>query len=314
MNNYALAIHGGAGTIDRQALSPELERVYRAGLEEALQAGEALLARGAPAEEAVVAAVQALEDNPLFNAGRGSVFTNTGEHEMDACLMRGHDLAAGAVAGVKTIKNPILAAQAVLRQGQFVLLAATGAEAFAREQGLETAPPEYFHTEHRRAQWMALQHSQHTSLDHSGGFHDLILKDTYKGTVGAVALDQHGQLAAATSTGGLTNKKFGRVGDSPIVGAGTYANAQVAISCTGTGEVFIKHVVAHELASLMKHGCYSLEDAARRIIIDQLGKTHPDSGGLIAVDNQGHLSLVFNSSGMYRGWVRQGETAQVAIF
>jgi len=316
----ALAIHGGAGTILRSQMSSELEREYRGGLETALKAGWAILESGGSSLDAVEAAVISLEDFPLFNAGCGSVFTHAGEQEMDAAIMDGHRLKAGAVAFVKNIKNPVSLARLVMERTEHVLLAGEGANQFAEQSGVKTEPDEYFFTEHR---WLQLQEARaegRVQLDHAAevpslksqvqqgssqdkglGALDLGLGTKPVGTVGAVACDRHGHLAAATSTGGMTNKKFGRIGDTAIIGSGTYADDTVAVSCTGHGEYFMLGVTAYDVAARMRHKGLSLEEAARETI-EHLTAINGE-GGLIAVDTQGNVSLPFNSEGMYRGKV-----------
>lgn len=309
MSTFTLAIHGGAGTIRREELKPEEEQAYRAGLKAALAAGSSLLQAGGSALEAVRAAVRSLEDDILFNAGRGSVFGKNGQHEMDAAIMEGTTRRAGAVAGVQGIRNPIELANAVMLHSQHVLLTGRGAEAFAQLQGLETAPPEYFFSPYRYAQWQQLQGSDRTALDH-----DSSLKEKKFGTVGAVAMDQHGHLAAATSTGGMTNKQFGRVGDSPLIGAGTYANDRTcAISCTGHGEPFIRAVTAYDVSCLMEYRGLSLSEAMRIVVHEKLPQLEGE-GGMIGVDAQGHIALDFNSDGMYRGWCNSEGKTEVAIY
>jgi L-asparaginase / beta-aspartyl-peptidase len=302
-DTWTLAIHGGAGTIRRDELSPETEAAYRAGLAAALEAGGAILATGGSAEEAVVAAAIRLEDCPLFNAGHGSTFTAAGTIEMDACLMTSA-AQAGAVTGVTRIRNPILAARAVMRGTPHVLLAGAAADEFAAAQGLALEDPAYFGTEHRRAQLLAAQAAQVVSLDH-----DLPAK---MGTIGAVARDRHGALAAATSTGGMTNKRAGRVGDTPILGAGTWADARVAISCTGTGEAFLRCAAAHEVAALMRLAGKSLREATEEVALLRVPEAG-GRGGLIAVDAAGNMALPFGTEGMYRGWWRAGEALRTAI-
>jgi len=302
---YALAIHGGAGTLPRHEMSTEMERQYRDGLQEALQAGGAVLERGGRSLDAVEAAVVALENCPLFNAGRGAVFTHEGGHELDAAIMDGATLAAGAVCGLTRIANPIRLARRVMEASNFLMLSGTGAEEFAREQGFEFVDPAYFRTE---ARWNQLQRLR------SGDLCVSPLTISHVGTVGAVALDEHGHLAAATSTGGMTGKRWGRIGDSPIIGAGTYADDRsCAVSATGHGECFIRLVVAHAIAARMRHGGQDLAAAARAVIHEELPAIGGD-GGVIAVDRKGELSLTFNSQGMFRGSLRSGEQARIAIY
>lgn len=301
---YALAVHGGAGTILRSGMSPEQERAHERALRQSLDAGGECLAKGGTALDAVELAVSTLEDCELFNAGRGAVFTHDGRHELDASIMCGRTLEAGAVAMVRGIKNPVMLAKAVLQESPFVFLCGPGAEAFAEDQSIAQVPDSYFHTEFRRQQLQEARAEQRVQLDHS---------DKY-GTVGAVALDLSGHLAAATSTGGLTNKKFGRVGDSALIGAGTYANDRsCAVSCTGFGEYFIRGVVAYDVACLMEYANLSLEEAAHRVIHEKQTALGGD-GGLISVDCHGRIAMPFNSAGMYRGWLRPGDSPRVAIY
>lgn len=293
MTKPTLAIHGGAGTIHRSQMTPELEREYRSGLETALAAGWEVLERGGASLDAVEAAVTALEDFPLFNAGRGSVFTHEGKQEMDAAIMDGTHLRAGAVAFVRNIRNPIKLARLVMERTEHVLLAGEGANQFAEQLGVHTESDEYFFTEHR---WLQLQEAiaaGRVQLDH------VVAKPV--GTVGAVACDSKGRLAAATSTGGMTNKKFGRVGDTPLIGLGTYADDVCAVSCTGHGEYFMLGVTAFDVAARMKYKGIGLQEAARETI-DHLTSIKGE-GGLIAVDTFGNVTLPFNSEGMYRGQV-----------
>ncbi len=287
--NFAIVIHGGAGYI--QNLPPETEKKYRAKLTEALHAGYHVLEKGGMAEEAVTAAITVLEDSPLFNAGKGSVLNNRGEVEMDASIMRGKDLNAGAVAGVKHIKNPILAARAVMNKSKHVLLACEGAEEFAREMGLEMRPQEYFILP-RRVEQLKRMKKKSASI--------LVPWEIHKyGTVGCVALDKNGNLAAGTSTGGLMNKSYGRVGDSPLIGAGTYAdNSTCGVSCTGTGEYFIRTLAAHTVSDLMKYKSYSLQKAMQIALkkVEDLGGV----GGMIGMDRQGNVYWYFDTKGMFR--------------
>lgn len=305
---YSLAIHGGAGTIDRDQMSREMEAAYREGLARALEAGETILKNGGSSLDAVTAAVVSLENCPLFNAGRGAVFNSAGEHELDASLMNGADLSAGAVCGVQLVKNPILLARTVMEKSEHVLMAGKGAEKFARTQNIEFEKPEYFYTDFRYRQWTAIRDTDEFQLDHS------LASNRKMGTVGAVALDAHGHLAAATSTGGMTNKKFGRVGDSPIIGAGTYANDHsCAISCTGHGELFIKAVVAYDISCLMEYKGLTLKQACDQVVMDKLVKIGGE-GGLVAVDAKGHIEMPFNSTGMYRGCVGSERAQQIEIY
>lgn len=303
-HRYLLAIHGGAGTITRAAMSPEKEQAYTLALQSAIQAGQYVLSNQGSAMDAVVAAILSLEDNPLFNAGKGSVYNHEGNHEMDASLMTGHNLYAGAVTCVKNIKNPILAAKEVMLHSEHVLLNGAGAESFAKERGLAFESDSYFHDDFRYAQWKEIAETDHFQMDHT---------EKKFGTVGAVALDSYGNLAAGTSTGGMTNKKWGRIGDTPIIGAGTYANNNTcAVSCTGNGEFFLRSVVAYDVSCLMEYKGMSLSDACKTVVMDKLVKIGGE-GGLIAVDSQGNHSLTFNSEGMYRGWCNENQT-EIAIY
>jgi len=315
---YALAIHGGAGTIKRENMSPEKEAEYRAKLKEALDAGYTVLEKGGSSLDAVVAAVQVMENSPLFNAGKGAVFTNEGKNEMDAAIMSGIDRNAGAVAGLTNIKNPIAAARAVMEKSDHVFMTGKGAELFASEQGLEIVDPSYFYTDFRFEQLEKVRETEKTQLDHSAllelELQDPFFKDRKFGTVGAVALDKEGNIAAATSTGGMTNKRYGRVGDVPIIGAGTYAdNETCAVSATGHGEFFIRTVVGHEIASQMRYAGKSLTEAADDVVMGQLVKIQ-GSGGIISIDKNGTIAMPFNSEGMYRGFRKAGEDAQVFIY
>jgi beta-aspartyl-peptidase (threonine type) len=317
-----IAIHGGAGTLTRTAITGEQQARYRTALLNILLAAQTLLASGASALEAVTEAVRLLEECPLFNAGRGAVYTADACHELDACVMRGSDLAAGAVAGVTRLRNPILAARALLEASGPVLMIGEGAERFAVGRGCETVPPEWFGTPERLTQLRTVQANAHrggpgAALDHDGQsmLAAAPLDERAKfGTVGAVALDAHGHLAAATSTGGITNKLPGRVGDSPLVGAGCYANDKtVAVSCTGMGEAFIRGMAAYDVSALMEYAGLPLADASSRVVMDKLPPLG-GRGGLIAVDAQGHVALPFNTEGMYRGWARVGEVPVCAIY
>ena len=298
MNKYAIAIHGGAGTILKSTMTPEKEHAYTQALHDAINAGEDVLKNGGAALDAIEFAIVSLENNPLFNAGKGAVFTNTGKHEMDACVMNGKDLTAGAVAGVSNIKNPISLSRAVMEKSEHVLLAGLGAMEFAKKINAEFANDDYFFVQMRYDQLQQARESGTMILDHT---EDKIENGEKKfGTVGAVAIDVHGNLAAGTSTGGMTNKKYGRIGDSPIVGAGTYANNNTcAISCTGHGELFIRAVVAHDVSCLMEYKGLSLKEACDIVVMDKLVKIGGE-GGLIAIDSKGNIELPFNSEGMYR--------------
>ncbi len=298
MNKYAIAIHGGAGTILKSTMTPEKETAYTSGLRNAIEAGEAILKAGGNALEAVEAAVKSMEDNPLFNAGKGAVFTNTGKNEMDASIMNGKDLTAGAVAGITNIKNPVSLAKEVMEKSEHVFLAGQGALDFAKKVNAKFESDDYFFVQMRHDQLLEAKKTDGVFLDHT---EDKFENGEKKfGTVGAVALDIHGNIAAATSTGGMTNKKFGRIGDSPIIGAGTYANNKTcAVSCTGHGELFIRSVVAYDVSCLMEYKGLSLKEACDLVVNDKLVKIGGE-GGLIAVDSQGNIELPFNSEGMYR--------------
>ncbi len=298
MNKYAIAIHGGAGTILKSTMTPEKEKAYLDGLKNAIEAGETILKNGGSSIDAVENAIRSLEDNPLFNAGKGSVFSNAGKNEMDASIMNGEDLSAGAVAGISNVKNPISLAKGIMQKSEHVFLAGNGAIEFAKLIGSEFEEDAYFFEQMRFDQLQQAKQSDGVFLDHTT---DKFENGEKKfGTVGAVALDIHGNLAAGTSTGGMTNKKFGRVGDSPIIGAGTYANNETcAISCTGHGEFFIRSVVAHDISCLMEYKGLSLKEACDFVVMDKLVKIGGE-GGLIAIDKYGNIEMPFNSEGMYR--------------
>ena len=320
-HKYVLVIHGGAGTILKSQMSPEKEKAYTDALNKALQIGDAILKEGGTAVDAVEACVRSMEDNPLFNAGKGAVFTSEGKNELDAAIMNGKTLAAGSVAGVTTIKNPVSAARAVMEKSPHVMMTGPGAEKFAKQEGLEIVDPSYFYTEER---WKGLQRAK--TLDSLQQLKDSAAKKTsaaaiseeerkFKyGTVGAVALDRHGNLAAATSTGGMTNKKYGRVGDAPIIGAGTYAsNATVAISGTGWGEYFIRLVMAKTISDMLEFGKMKLKDAADEMVMKRLPALGGD-GGLIAVDKDGNIAMPFCTEGMYRGYIKDTGEREVKIY
>ncbi len=305
---FALAIHGGAGVIERDQLGAEDERAIHADLGRALDAGHAVLRDGGSALDAVQAAVVALEESPRFNAGKGSVFDAEGRHELDASLMEGHTRRAGAVAGVVTVRNPVSLARAVMEHSPHVLLIGAGAERFADTRpDIERVPNDWFDTDTRRAQLLEEQARERAETDAAN------LKGKYFGTVGAVALDVHGHLAAATSTGGMTNKRWGRVGDSPLIGCGTWADAYCAVSGTGWGEFFIRNAVAHDIAARVAYGGASLQDAADAVIMQEVPSLGGD-GGAIAVDARGNIALPFNTSGMYRGWIAADGGRGTAIF
>ena len=317
--NFVLVIHGGAGTITRQNMTEQNERAYKLSLEKALRAGYEILNSGGSSLDAVEATVKILEDNPLFNAGKGAVFTHEGKIELDAAIMNGKNLAAGSMAGVTTIKNPISGARAVMENSGHVMLIGKGAEAFAAEQGLDIVDPSYFYTQSR---WDSLQNlikqdsikNKINKVNTKTVGEEAKNNDSKFGTVGAVALDMQGNLAAATSTGGMSNKKYGRVGDVPIIGAGTYANnATCAISCTGWGEFFIRLVVAKSVSDLMEYKNLSLQKAAEEMIMKKVPQLGGD-GGLIAVDKKGNFAMPFNTAGMYRGYIRSDGKAVVKIY
>ena len=293
---WAIVIHGGAGVITREKMSPVMDKEYRAALVEAMNTGKKILSEGGTALEAVEKTINVMEDNPLFNAGKGAVFTHDGKNELDAAIMDGSDLAAGSVAGVTDIKNPITAARYVMTKSEHVMLTGAGASQFAKEQGLEIVPPSYFYTEKR---YNELQE---------------ILKREKNGTVGCCALDKNGNLAAGTSTGGMSNKRYNRVGDAPIIGAGTYANNNsCAVSATGHGEFFIRWTVAHDISALMQYKGLSLKEASELVVNDKLVKAG-GSGGVICVDKSGNVSMPFNSEGMFRGFATADGKEGVFIY
>ncbi|MBK7434431.1 MAG: isoaspartyl peptidase/L-asparaginase [Chitinophagaceae bacterium] len=301
MHPYSIVIHGGAGTILKEDMTPELEKAYIQGLQDAVNAGFAVLEEGGSATNAVKAAIVILEDNLLFNAGRGSVFTKKGVQEMDAAIMDGKDLSAGAVAGVRNVRNPIELAAEVMHSSNHVFLSGKGANDFAIKQGIKLEPDEYFFSQFRYDQWKAIRDSDNYSLDHTHQNLEELMRDKKFGTVGAVACDQDGNIAAATSTGGMTNKKYGRIGDSPLIGCGTYANNKTAaISCTGHGEPFIRAVAAHDVSALMEYKDMSLQEAMNEVVNHKLLKMDGE-GGMIGVDAKGNTAMIFNSAGMYRG-------------
>jgi beta-aspartyl-peptidase (threonine type) len=310
MKKFSLAIHGGADPVLKKKMTPERDKEFRNALTASLSAGYAILKSGGSSLDAVQAAVMALEDSPLFNAGRGSAFNHEGKNEMDASVMDGRTLKAGAVTGVRTIKNPVTAARAVMEKSKHVMLVGAGAEEFARLQKIETADPSYFFDQER---WDELQEVK--ELEQNDQNSDSVLFGFKKlGTVGAVALDQDGNLAAATSTGGTTNKRFGRVGDSPIIGCGTYANNNTcAISCTGHGEYFIRWTAAHDVSCLVEYKGLSLQEAANEVVMKKLFKAGGE-GGLIAVDKHGNIAMPYNSVGMLRGFVKETGDMVVEIY
>ena len=314
MQAYSIVIHGGAGTILKEDMTPELEKAYMQGLQDALNAGYAVLEEGGSAPNAVKAAIVILEDNLLFNAGRGSVFTKKGVQEMDAAIMDGNDLSAGAVAGIRNVRNPIELAAEVMTHSNHVFLSGKGANDFAIKQGIKLEPDEFFFSQFRYDQWKAIRDSDNYSLDHTHQGLDELMKDKKFGTVGAVACDAQGNIAAATSTGGMTNKKYGRIGDSPLIGCGTYANNKTcAISCTGHGEPFIRGVVAYDVSCLMEYKGMSLQEAMNIVVHDKLIKLEGE-GGMIGVDAQGNGAMIFNSAGMYRAMRSSDGISEVAIY
>lgn len=314
--DFALVIHGGAGTILKENMTPEREASIRSAMEAALEKGKSILSNGGSAADAVEQVIWILEDDPNFNAGKGAVFTARGVNEMDASFMTGHNLKAGAIGGVTNIKHPISAARAVLEKSKHVMLSGKGAEAFAESAGLEIVDPAYFHTDERLESLRRVQAKENESLSEKDKHGSLAPHaselDTKFGTVGCVALDKKGNIAAGTSTGGMTNKKYNRIGDSPIIGAGTYANnATCGVSCTGHGEYFIRYAVAHDVHARMAYGNKDLETAAKEVIFDELLPAG-GTGGLIALDKYGNITMPFNTPGMYRGYLKS--TGEKAIY
>jgi len=308
MNNFSIAIHGGAGTLVKGMMTPELEIQYKKALKTALDKGYQVLEQGKTAVEAVEQAVIALEDSHLFNAGKGSVFTATQTHEMDASVMDGKTLNAGAVSLITGIKNPVSLARDVMEKSEFVFLAGEGAIQFAKQLDYTLEDDAYFYDEFRYQQWREIKDTDNFQLDHS------VKKDSKFGTVGAVACDQDGNIAAATSTGGMTNKKFGRVGDTPMIGAGNYANNKTcAVSCTGSGEFFIRGVAAYDVACLIEHKNMSLLDASNEVIYKRILEINGD-GGLIAVDANGNIAMPFNTEGMYRACRSSTGKEEISIY
>ncbi len=311
---YALVIHGGAGTIVKSSMTPEKEKAYKAALELALKTGDSILANGGTAIDAVVATIKIMEDNPLFNAGKGAVFTNEGKNELDASIMDGSNLKAGAIAGVTTIKNPITAALAVMNKSEHVMMAGKGAEKFAEDQGCIIVSPSYFYTKDR---WQSLQKAKQKDaqkVDSSNAIKDPLNKDFKYGTVGCAALDKYGNIASGTSTGGMTNKKYGRIGDAPIIGSGTYAdNNTCAISCTGWGEYFIRLSMAKAISDRMELKGMSLEDAAKEMIHKKLPALGGD-GGLVGIDKEGNITMQFCTPGMYRGYINKKGEMVIKIY
>jgi beta-aspartyl-peptidase (threonine type) len=309
----ALVIHGGAGVILRENMSDSLEKAYTKVLDEALESGYKILENGGSSLDAVVLVISILEDHPLFNAGKGAVYTNAETHELDASIMDGKSLAAGAICGVTRVKNPIQLARAVMEISEHVMLCGKGAEDFAALNGITLVSPDYFHTEMRRRSLQSAKEREAIELDHVSVINYERRKDKF-GTVGCVALDRKGNLAAGTSTGGMTNKRYGRVGDAPIIGAGTYANnVSCAVSATGWGEYFIRSVVAHDIAALVNYKNETVIQAARTVIHDKVGALGGD-GGVIVLDAKGNMAMEFNTPGMYRGFKHEKEGKQIAIF
>ncbi len=305
---FSIAVHGGAGTLLKGKMTPKSEQAYKSALSKAINAGYDILAERGNALDAVEKAVMLLENSPLFNAGKGSVFTAGGTHEMDAAIMEGKDLNAGAVSLISGVKNPICLARVVLEKSPHVLLAGTGAMEFARLHNLKFEKEDYFYNEFRYQQWKEIKHSDHFQLDHSDD------KDQKFGTVGAVACDHRENLAAATSTGGMTNKNWGRIGDTPLNGIGNYANnATCAVSCTGSGEFFMRGVVAYDLSCLIEHKKWNLKKAAKEVIHHRLLKLNGD-GGLIAVNRHGNIVMPFNTEGMYRAMRNSTGEQLIAIY
>ncbi len=300
-----LAIHGGAGVI-KSSLTPEKEKLVRADLEAALNAGNAVLKRGGTSLDAVTKAILVLEDSPRFNAGKGAVFTHDGRNELDAAIMDGATLRAGAIAGVHRVRNPVLLARAVMEKSPHVFLAGDGAEAFAKTVGIELIDPKYFRTEER---WQQLQEALNAERKKQASVQGRMI---HYGTVGAVALDSAGHLAAATSTGGMTNKRWGRIGDSPVIGAGTYANAHCAVSATGWGEYYIRAVAAHDICARVEYAKKPIAEAAKDVVMDVIPKLGGD-GGVIALDADGNIAMPFNTDGMYRGWIDRDGKVHVAL-
>jgi beta-aspartyl-peptidase (threonine type) len=314
MSKFTIVIHGGAGTILREHMTPELEAAYMDGLKAGADAGYGVLHEGGAAINAVKAAIVEMEDNILFNAGRGAVFTKKGVQEMDAAIMNGATLEAGAVAGVRNVRNPIMLATEVMLHSNHVFLSGKGANDFAIKQGVKLEPDEYFFSQFRYDQWKAIRDSDNYSLDHTHQRLEELMRDKKFGTVGAVACDYEGNIAAATSTGGMTNKKYGRIGDSPIIGIGTYANNKTcAISCTGHGEPFIRAVAAYDVSCLMEYKGYSLIEAMNIVVNEKLVKLNGE-GGMIGVDGQGNHAMILNSAGMYRAYRSSDGCSEVAIY
>ncbi|WP_044400909.1 isoaspartyl peptidase/L-asparaginase family protein [Lacinutrix sp. Hel_I_90] len=315
VNEFAIVIHGGAGTILKENLSDEKEAEYRAKLEEAIRVGYTILEEGGTSLDAVEKTINVLEDSPLFNAGKGAVFTNAETNELDASIMDGSNLNAGASAGTKTVKNPINLARKIMENSPHVMMAGDGAETYAKEQGLELVSPEYFYVENRMQSLKRVKEKDaQKESDNASAFYDATIKDSKFGTVGCVALDKNGNLAAGTSTGGMTNKRYGRIGDVPIIGAGNYANnATCAISGTGWGEFFIRATVAHDISALIEYKGVSLKEAANEVIQKKVPALGGD-GGIIAVDKYGNMEMNFNTAGMYRAAMNDKGELVIGIF
>lgn len=313
---FAIVIHGGAGTILKKNMSSELEAAYEAKLEEAIRVGYTILKNGGSSLDAVEKTINIMEDSPLFNAGKGAVFTNAETNELDASIMDGKTLNAGASAGTTTVKNPINLARAVMEKSEHVMLSGKGAETFAEEQGLEMVTADYFFTENRFKSLQRIKDREKTELDHDAktAYLDPFIKDSKFGTVGCAALDKNGNLAAGTSTGGMTNKRYGRIGDAPIIGSGTYANnTTCAVSSTGWGEFFIRAQVAHDISALMEYKGLSLQEAARLVIQEKVPALGGD-GGIIAVDKNGTMVMEFNTAGMYRASMNDKGELKIGMY
>lgn len=312
----AIVIHGGAGTILKKNMTPEMELEYKRVLEQAIKTGYTILENGGSSLEAVEKTIKILEDSPLFNAGKGAVFTNQGKNELDASIMDGKTLKAGAIAGVTTVKNPISLARAVMEKSEHVMLAREGAEFFASQHNIEIVNPAYFYVESRYQSLLRAQEKDKTMLDHNdkSEFYDANIKDSKFGTVGCVALDKNGNIVAGTSTGGMTNKKWGRIGDAPIIGAGTYANnATCGISATGWGEFFMRNVVAYDISAMMEYKGYTFEKSAKEVIQNKLTKSGGD-GGIIGLDTKGNIVMEFNTAGMYRASIDTNGKLVIGIY
>ena len=316
-NEFAIIIHGGAGTILKKNMSEEKETAYKTKLEEAIRVGHTILKNGGTSEDAVVKTIQVMEESPLFNAGKGAVFTNEGTNELDASFMDGKTLNAGAVAGIKDVKSPIELAINIMKNSNHVMLSGEGASKFAKEQGLEIVDPSYFYTENRFQSLQRIKDREKTELDHDdkkAAFYDATIKDSKYGTVGCVALDKHGNIAAGTSTGGMTNKRWGRIGDAPIIGSGTYANNKTCgVSSTGWGEYFIRNQVAYDISAQMEYKNKSLKEATKDVIQNKLTKLG-GTGGVVALDKNGNMSFEFNTAGMYRASINQDGDVYTGIY